>query len=97
MKSQHSESNELGWSDWFEQRAECKPTDTIARVAAVDREQLLLVDRRRITSTEMPAKMSNPVCPVSSTGASRQPQPSLSELSVKRPGTFRRFIDDNEA
>jgi ribosome biogenesis GTPase / thiamine phosphate phosphatase len=34
---------ELGWSDWFEQRAECQPAEAIARVAAVDREQLLLV------------------------------------------------------
>jgi len=45
MKNQHCELNELGWSDWFEQKAECKPTDTIARVAAVDRDQLLLVDQ----------------------------------------------------
>ncbi|MBF0410347.1 MAG: ribosome small subunit-dependent GTPase A [Candidatus Riflebacteria bacterium] len=45
MKNQHCELNELGWSDWFEQRSECKPTDTIARVAAVDRDQLLLVDQ----------------------------------------------------
>lgn len=45
MKNQHSELNELGWSDWFEQRTECKPTDTIARVAAVDRDQLMLVDQ----------------------------------------------------
>ncbi len=37
--------NELGWSDWFEQRAECKPTDTVARVAAADREHLLLADQ----------------------------------------------------
>jgi ribosome biogenesis GTPase len=44
MNNQHSELNELGWNDWFEQRAECKATQTIARVAAVDREQLLLVD-----------------------------------------------------
>jgi ribosome biogenesis GTPase len=35
----------LGWSDWFAQRTECGPTDTIARVAAVDRDQLLLVDQ----------------------------------------------------
>jgi ribosome biogenesis GTPase len=35
----------LGWSEWFERRAECKPTDAIARVAAVDRDQLLLVDQ----------------------------------------------------
>jgi len=45
MKNQHCELNELGWGDWFEQRAECKPTDSIARVAAVDRNQLWLVDQ----------------------------------------------------
>lgn len=44
MINQHSELNILGWDDWFEQRAECKPTDSIARVAAVDRDQLLLMD-----------------------------------------------------
>lgn len=41
----HDELNELGWSPWFEQRAACKAKDTIARVASVDRERLLLVDR----------------------------------------------------
>ena len=45
MKNQHDELNELGWSDWFEQRADCGTTDTVARVAAVDRDQLLLVDQ----------------------------------------------------
>ncbi len=45
MKNQHCELNELGWSDWLEQRVECKPTNIIARVAAVDRDQLLLVDQ----------------------------------------------------
>lgn len=45
MKNLHPELNELGWSDWFEQRAACRPTDTIARVAAVDRDQLVLVDQ----------------------------------------------------
>jgi len=45
MKNQNRELNELGWSDWFEQRVECYATDTIARVAAVDRDQLLLVDQ----------------------------------------------------
>lgn len=45
MKNLHCELNKLGWNDWFEQRAVCKPTETIARVAAVDREQLLLVDQ----------------------------------------------------
>jgi len=45
MKNQHRELYELGWNDWFEQRAVCQPTDTVARVAAVDRDQLLLVDQ----------------------------------------------------
>lgn len=45
MGNRHSELNELGWGDWFEQRAECKPADIIARVAAVDRDQMLLVDQ----------------------------------------------------
>lgn len=45
VSNRHCELNELGWSDWFEQRAECGPTDTLARVAAVDRDQLLLVDQ----------------------------------------------------
>jgi ribosome biogenesis GTPase / thiamine phosphate phosphatase len=45
MKNQYSELNELGWNDWFAQRANCQPSETVARVAAVDRDQLLLVDR----------------------------------------------------
>jgi ribosome biogenesis GTPase / thiamine phosphate phosphatase len=43
--NQHCELSELGWSDWFAQRASCKPADTVARVAAVDRDQLLLMDQ----------------------------------------------------
>jgi len=45
MNNRYSELNEWGWNDWFEQRAEGRPADRIARVAAVDREQLLLVDQ----------------------------------------------------
>lgn len=45
IMTRHNELNKFGWSDWFDQRAACKPTDTVARVAAVDREQLLLVDQ----------------------------------------------------
>lgn len=45
MTNPHHEFYELGWNDWFEQRAVCEPTDTVARVAAVDRDQLLLVDQ----------------------------------------------------
>ena len=45
MMNKHCELSELGWSDWFAQRADCKPPGTVARVAAVDRDQLLLVDQ----------------------------------------------------
>ncbi len=45
MNTQYSEMNELGWNDWFAQRVNCKPTESVARVAAVDRDQLLLVDQ----------------------------------------------------
>ena len=45
MMDRYPELSELGWSDWFAQRADCKPPDTVARVAAVDRDQLLLVDQ----------------------------------------------------
>lgn len=45
MGSQHSELKELGWNDWFESRAECGPSGTVARVATVDRDQLLLLDQ----------------------------------------------------
>ena len=45
MNNPHEALSELGWNDWFEQRLDCKPTDTVARVASVDRDQLLLVDQ----------------------------------------------------
>jgi len=45
MDSSSLKLKALGWSNWFEQRAECLPADSIARVAAVDRDQLLLIDR----------------------------------------------------
>lgn len=44
MKEHHERLQNLGWSDWFEQRADCDPAHSIARVAAVDRDQLLLID-----------------------------------------------------
>lgn len=36
----------LGWDDWFEEqaRASCGPADGVGRVAAVDRDQLLLLN-----------------------------------------------------
>jgi ribosome biogenesis GTPase / thiamine phosphate phosphatase len=45
MSHGHSELNGLGWGEWFEARSRCEPGQTIARVAAVDRELLLLVDQ----------------------------------------------------
>lgn len=45
MTNQSCELHELGWDDWFAQRENCKSAETIARVAAVDRDQLLLVDQ----------------------------------------------------
>lgn len=45
MKHQYHELTELGWNDWFALRTICNPSDTVARVAAVDRDQLLLVDQ----------------------------------------------------
>lgn len=45
MGNQHDELSVLGWNDWLALRAGCKTTETVARVAAVDRDQLLLVDQ----------------------------------------------------
>ncbi|MDD3763160.1 MAG: ribosome small subunit-dependent GTPase A [Nevskiales bacterium] len=45
MNNPHEELYALGWSDWFEQRVTCEPADTVARVVAVDRDQLLLADQ----------------------------------------------------
>jgi len=45
MKSRHTDLTRLGWNEWFEERAECGPEDTLARVAAVDRDSLLVMDQ----------------------------------------------------
>lgn len=45
MKSRHINLARLGWNEWFEERLKCAPEDTIARVAAVDRDLLLLMDQ----------------------------------------------------
>lgn len=44
MENQYHILKTLGWNDWFQQRLECRPSDSVARVAAVDRGQLLLVN-----------------------------------------------------
>ena len=45
MISRHTDLIRLGWGEWFEERAECEPGDTLARVAAVDRDSLLVMDQ----------------------------------------------------
>lgn len=42
----HSNREALGWDSWFEEQARfrCDPTGAVARVAAVDRDQLLLLN-----------------------------------------------------
>lgn len=44
MATQHSELVRLGWSEWFDARNEDGPGETLAPVAAVDRDWLLLMD-----------------------------------------------------
>lgn len=44
MEAPRLDLQTLGWNEWFEQRAACGPSNAVARVAAVDREQLLLLD-----------------------------------------------------
>ncbi|MDY6831109.1 MAG: hypothetical protein SWC96_04595 [Thermodesulfobacteriota bacterium] len=45
MKLQYPDLVPLGWNEWFEERAaECGPGNTIARVVAVDRDLLLVMD-----------------------------------------------------
>lgn len=44
MVDRHSDLARLGWDEWFEEREQCGPGETIARVAAVDRDSLLLMD-----------------------------------------------------
>jgi ribosome biogenesis GTPase len=44
MDNPHSNLKALGWNNWFEDKLECRPSDRVARVAAVDRDQLMLMD-----------------------------------------------------
>lgn len=45
MASRHIDLARLGWNEWFEEKKKCGSADTIARVAAVDRDLLLLMDQ----------------------------------------------------
>lgn len=47
MTSSHIDLTRLGWNAWFEERAECGPEDILARVIAVDRDSLLVMDQTR--------------------------------------------------
>ena len=46
MSNQQSDLEKLGWDSWFDEQSalRCGPDETVARVAAVDRKQLLLVN-----------------------------------------------------
>jgi len=44
-ETQHADLTRLGWNDWLEARAECDPGNTLARVVAVDRDLLLVMDQ----------------------------------------------------
>lgn len=48
MENQHGDLLSLGWSDWFEQRIDCKTSDELARVVAVDRDLWLLTDSKGV-------------------------------------------------
>ena len=56
MQNRTFELAHLGWSEWLEAQAslQCRTEDTVARVAAVDRDQFLLVNQ----SGQFRAKMS---------------------------------------
>jgi ribosome biogenesis GTPase len=45
MASRHIDLARLGWNEWFEERDKCGPAEAVARVAAVDRDLLLLMDQ----------------------------------------------------
>ena len=44
MPNRYTELTALGWNEWLDSRAQCGPGDTLARVAAVDRDMLLVMD-----------------------------------------------------
>lgn len=44
MTLRHGELARLGWNAWFEERAQCGPEASLARVTAVDRDLLWLMD-----------------------------------------------------
>lgn len=65
MKALHEELVGLGWNKWFEtQSSACKPAESIARVAAVDRELFLLIDREGSFRAKLPGSaLQHPLHP----------------------------------
>jgi len=57
MNIQHTELAMLGWSEWFEKRIDQAPGDgTIARVAAVDRDMLLVINQGGVFRAKLAGK-----------------------------------------
>jgi ribosome biogenesis GTPase / thiamine phosphate phosphatase len=57
MKIQHTELAMLGWAEWFENRLEQAPAEgTIARVAAVDRDILLVINQSGVFRAKLAGK-----------------------------------------
>lgn len=48
----------LGWDDWFEEQAKvnCDPTSSVGRVAAVDRDQLLIINETGVFRAKLSGK-----------------------------------------
>jgi len=53
MNIPHTDLIRLGWNEWFEERAESDSADILARVVAVDRNSLLVMDQNRTFRAKM--------------------------------------------
>lgn len=53
MKMKHTDLIRLGWNEWFEERSESESDDTLARVVAVDRNSLLLMNQNETFRAKM--------------------------------------------
>lgn len=53
MDNRHRDLTRLGWNEWFEEKAACGPEDILARVIAVDRDSLLVMDQTRTFRTKL--------------------------------------------
>jgi ribosome biogenesis GTPase len=53
MKNKHADLIRLGWNKWFEERSESESHDTLARVVAVDRNSMLLMNQNETFRAKM--------------------------------------------